>query len=406
MSSAPPPAGWENVPTMPCEVCHLDVAAGAFCGLCGVQLSVQPANGPNWLRVQAYAPAPTEHLLQPAVVSSLFPQLPRRSRRPFQISLAAMLLVLVVFAALRWQVPLIAVGALGIPLLFGIYLLESDGYHDLPARSLLVTVVLGVGLGVGWALLTGTVVARSYGVALGASMAGGRVLTVGLVIPLAGAILMLVPVVLVRLSWPRIRESLDGFAIGSLGALAFTAAATLTRLVPQLATGLMARDRPMGGLMVQAGIRGVALPLIAAAVGGMVGAALWFPRRPGAHAQNRWPALAIVVPVFVAVLVGYVGLGVIDVARLPEGLQLGVYLGVTLLALLALRIVLHVALLHEQHDALRPYEPILCPSCNFVVPDLAFCPNCGVATRASSRSSRAARRSARVVPTERTPKGP
>ena len=56
---------------------------------------------------------------------------------------------------------------------------------------------------------------------------------------------MLVPAVVVRLTRPPTRESLDGFMIGALGALTFTAAATLTRLAPQFATGMIARTRPV-----------------------------------------------------------------------------------------------------------------------------------------------------------------
>ncbi len=43
--------------------------------------------------------------------------------------------------------------------------------------------------------------------------------------------------------------------IGALGALTFTAAATLTRLAPQFATGVVSK-RPMDSLLVEAGIRG------------------------------------------------------------------------------------------------------------------------------------------------------
>jgi hypothetical protein len=60
--------------------------------------------------------------------------------------------------------------------------------------------------------------------------------------------------------------------------------------------------------------------------------------------------------------------------------------------LLALRIGLQVALLHEVHDPVNPSGQVLCPHCDHVVPDVAFCPNCGVASRAASRSSRTARR--------------
>jgi hypothetical protein len=321
------------------------------------------------------------------------------------VGLAILLLALVVFALLRWQAPMIAVSALGLPLLFHLYLQESDVYDDLPVRTLLLTAVLGVGLGVGWALLTGKVVARSYDVALGAGMAGERELREGLAIPLGGAVLMLLPTVLARVLRPPTRESLDGFLIGSLGAIGFTAAATLTRLAPQFATGLMAHHRTVSGLVVEAGIQGVTTPLTAAAVGGLFGAALWFTRRADPPLQHRGPVLAALLPGVVVVLAVYAGLGLIDVAPLPQAAHLGLHLVVLVLALLALRIGLHAALLHEAHD-LSSREPLLCPQCAHVIPDMAFCPNCGVATRASSRTSRTARRLARPVRTDTDPEGP
>jgi uncharacterized membrane protein YbjE (DUF340 family) len=140
------------------------------------------------------------------VVSSLFPRLPRRSRPAFRVALVALLVELVAVAVPRWQAPLIAISALGLLVLFVVYLKVSDVFKDLPLGSLLVAVVAGVGLGVGWASLTGTVVAHSYFVALGAGMTVGRVLREGLAIPLGGAALMLLPVMLVRASRPEVRE--------------------------------------------------------------------------------------------------------------------------------------------------------------------------------------------------------
>ena len=145
------------------------------------------------------------------------------------------------------------------------------------ARSSL-TAALGVGLGVGWALVTGAIVADSYDVALSDGTTEGHSIIEGLIIPAGGAVLMLLPAVVVRLLRPGTRESLDGFVIGALGAIAFTASATLTRSAPQLATGRTAEGRPVSGLLAQAGIQGVALPLTAAALGGLVGVALWFTR--------------------------------------------------------------------------------------------------------------------------------
>ena len=114
-------------------------------------------------------------------------------------------------------------------------------HRDIPSGTLVLTAALGIGLGVGWVLLTGAAVARAYGVPLGAGISGKPIVRDGIGIPVGGMVLMLVPAALVRLLRPGPRESLDGFAIGALGALMFTAAATLTRLAPQFTTGMIAR---------------------------------------------------------------------------------------------------------------------------------------------------------------------
>ncbi len=227
----------------------------------------------------------------------------------------------------------------------------------------------------------------------------------GIGIPLGGVILMLVPAVIVRLLRPPTREALDGFMIGALGALSFTAAATLTRLAPQFGTGVVSK-RPMESLIVEAGIRGFAVPLTAAAAGGLIGAALWFTRPPSKEHQH---------PGVVASDAGRASpprcwwctlrWALIDVAHFPQLLMLVLYLALAVVALLLLRIGLHLALLHEAHDEIQSDEPLLCPHCGHVVPDMAFCPACGVATHASSRSSRKARRETRPTRAEAEPEG-
>ena len=386
--------------TMECRICQTDVPAGEFCGLCGDHLTPQRGNGPSWLRLRAYGAAPGEHLLIPSLASSLFPHLPHRSRMPFRVILVLVLAGLITFASLRMPAAVITVAALGLPLLFLLYMRESDAQHDVPASTLLLTAALGIVLGVGWVLLTGAVVARSYGVPLGAGIGADRILREGLGIPVGGMILMLVPAVVVRITRPSTRESLDGFMIGALGALAFTAAATITRLAPQFTTGMIARSRPVSSLIVEAGIRGIAVPLTAVAVGGLMGAALWFTRPPSkAHQHPGYVRAAL--GGFAAAVVGvYALLGLVDVTHVPQWLLLVIHLTVALVALLLLRIGLHLALLHEAHDEIHSDEPLLCPHCNHVVPDMAFCPACGVATRAASRSSRRERRETR--PTSHT----
>lgn len=329
----------------------------------------------------AYAAAPGEQVLRLSVASSLFPHLPHRSRTPFRVGLAVLLLALIVLALLRWQAPLIAISALGLPTLFLLYLYEADVHRDLPIRSLVLTVVTAVGLGAGWALLTGTVVADFYDVALGAGEPDEQARLVGLAIPIGSAVLSLVPAVVIRLLRGTTRESLDGFVFGALSAVTFTAAATLTRLAPQFGTGLTT-DRPASGLLVQAGIQGVAVPLTAAAMGGLVGAALWFGR-------PRLIAVSVL-----ATLALYAAQGLMEITPLFQGLHFGVHVVTTVIAVLALRVGLQAALLYESPDPMNPSEQVLCPHCDHVVPDMAFCANCGVAARAASRSSRAARKGA------------
>lgn len=383
-------------PTMECAVCQTDVPAGEYCGLCGCHLDEQPGRGPEWLRPRAFSAAPGEHLLRPNVVSSLFPHLPSTSRTPFLLGLGLLVAALLATTLFRLPAALITVAALGLPLLFLIYLQEADVYRDVSSATLVVTATLGIGIGVGWVLLTGEMVANAYDIPLGAGVAASRVIRDGLGVPIGGMLLMLAPAALVRLVRPGTREALDGFALGALGALMFTAAATLTRLAPQFSTGMVARGRPMDGLMVEAGIRGIAVPLTAACVGGLMGAALWFHRPPNKKHQHRnFVRLALFGMVF-AVIAIYAGLGLVDVARVPQFVQLAVHLVIALLAVLVLRVGLHLALLHEEHDEVSD-ELIQCPHCGHVIPDMAFCPHCGAATHAASRSSRQLRRTERPV---------
>lgn len=384
------------VPMTECRICQTDVPDGEYCGLCGCHLTPRAGEGPDWLRIRDFGAAPDEHLLQPSVASSLFPHLPQRSRTAFRIGLLVIVVALIAFTLLRLPAALVTVAALGLPLLFVLYLRESDADDDLPVSTLVLTAVLGIGLAVGWVLLTGTMIAKAYGVELGAAVIGARMVRMGIMIPAGGVILMLMPAVIVRVLRPSTREALDGFMIGAFGALTFSAAATLTRLAPQFGSGVVSK-RPMESLLVEAGIRGVAVPLTAAAAGGLIGAALWFTRPESKKAQHPGVVRAVLVGFAVAVLVLYVALGLIDVAHFPQVLMLVLYLVLAAVALLLLRVGLHLALLHEAHDEIHSGEPLLCTHCGHVVPDMAFCPACGVATRASSRSSRKARRASRPV---------
>lgn len=407
MSGDQPSPTRESSPTMACRACGHDVAVGAFCGDCGATRSTRRGDGPDWLRLSAYAAAPDTSVSRPSITSTLFPRLPRHSRTVFAVALIGLVVVLAVTAAVQWQAPLIGIVTAGLPLLFLAYLAETDAFQDLSVGALLITAVLGNGLGVGWALGTDAAVARTEDDALGLPVSVSRILFTGLGIPLGFVILLLVPVIAVRFLRPGTRESLNGFAIGSLGAYCFTAAGTLTRSAPQFTTGPVAGDdRSATGLMIAASIQGLAVPLTAAAVAGSVGATLWFTRRAEASGSSRWygstsPATSVGFGVLV-----YLGLGLIDFGSVPSGVEMGLYALVAVLALYVQRLVVHSTLLHETPDGADPDEPMLCPQCEHVVPDLPFCPSCGVAGHAASRSSRRARRSTRPVPVSLAAEGP
>lgn len=387
----------DTVPTMECRYCEVPVPAGAFCGLCGAHLTPEPGDGPQWLRFRTFGASPNEGLMRPSITSSLFPHLTRRSRVPFRIGLLLILISLIAFSFVRVPAALITVSALGLPLLFFLYLVEADVFRDVPRHLLAISAVLGGGLGIGWVLLTGEMVARSYGVPMSAGLALHHLLKEGILIPAAGMVLMVLPPVVVRLFRPVRRESLDGFVIGALGAITFAGCATLSRLAPQFATGLIAHNRPIKGLVVEATLHGITVPLTAAVAGGLVGMALWFTGQkdnPHEHPGRTRAALILLAGV---VLLIHAGLGVVDIMGVPQTTMLTAHLALTVVALLALRIALQLALLHEAHDPIERDEPLLCVHCEHVVPDMAFCPACGVATRASSRTSRHDRRETRPV---------
>ncbi|WP_179476032.1 zinc ribbon domain-containing protein [Mycolicibacterium vinylchloridicum] len=390
----------DEVPTMECGVCQIDVPAGAFCGYCGAHLASEEKPGPRWLRKlrgDTFGASPGEGVLRPAIASSLFPHLPAQSRTPFRVGLALILIGLVLFAVVKMPAALITVAALGLPLLFVLYLSESAVYRDMSAWSMVLAGTLGAALGVGWVLLTGQMVAKAYGVPMAAGLAIHHLMREGIMIPAGGMILMLVPTVLVRLLRPTSRESLDGFVIGALAALMFAAGATLTRLAPQFATGLLVHSRPFLSLLVEAILCGVTIPLTAAVGGGMVGVALWFKGQDSNPHEHPGRIRAVLWVLAIVVVLIHTGGAVTDIMGMPQLRMLAVHVVMTLVVLVLLRIALQLALMHEAPDPIERDEPLLCIHCHHVVPDMAFCPACGVATRASSRASRNERREARPV---------
>jgi hypothetical protein len=301
--------------------------------------------------------------------------LPKRSRKGFRAALILLVVVLIGFAVLRWQAPMVAAAALGLPVLFLIYLRQIGVRRSIGLRNVVLSLVLGVGLGVAWAPFAGRIVARAYAAALGAETNAVEVLLFGVAVPISEALLMVVPAAVVWTLDRSSRRILDGFAIGALGATALTAAATVTLLVPQLAMGVTAPDRSVDSLVIEALVEGVAWPLVGVAAGGIAGIALWFTRSANGSRRRRGVVPAAMLTVLI--LVG--AMGVVDVIPFSSDWYGALHLLNAALAVFVLRIVIAAALLHQDHESASGSEQLECPECGHEVAVMAFCTDCGVA---------------------------
>lgn len=379
----------DEVPTARCPACQSVVPAARFCGECGARLDAPVTMGSRLLRPSVYATAHRETIWLPRVSSTLFPRFPGAIRKPFRIGLIVVLVGLIMFSLTRITGPAGIFTTIGWPLLFLIYVWQSDAFRDIPVRIMAIAAALGIASGVGWWLAAGKVLADSYGVTTASSLALTKVVSTGFLITLGGTALMLLPAVVTRLFPLPVRESLDGFVIGAFGALWYQTAATATTLAPQFAEGLML-EQSATRILADSLTYGVVTPLATTAAGGLVGLSLWFrpDRRPGRNPGRARAALTICTVVAVGL---YVTVWAVDSLSLSRIVDVSLKLVVAVLAVLTARSAVQIALLHEAPDPATG-APVLCVHCEAVVPDLPFCCACGAAARASSRSSRRFRR--------------
>lgn len=382
--------------TRECPTCHAIVPAVVFCGSCGTAFD-SPATG--WrmlLRPREYAAAPDEFTFVPRMSSSLFPRLPRRATAAYRIALVVLLLCMVVMSLLQWNIPVATISVLGVPLLFMVYVWEADAFQD-DRRRMIVALVAGTLIGVVWWWLSGEFISRKYGVTNAAAQALQNSLVLeGLAITLIGAVLMVLPLPLIRLIPATESDSLDGYALGAAGALAHMTASYVVWWMPQIVAGLVTAQTTTGTRMLADTITfGVIDPLTTITLGGMVGISLWFRPDPAGAQPGRARAAVILCAVINAVI--YALIWGIDAEEWLRGLEVGVNLAFAVFSLLVLRIGVQIALLNEKREP-TTREPILCVFCEKIVPDMAFCPACGVASLASSRVSLRERRDAPPVP--------
>ena len=381
--TAPMPASLPVLATINCPFCGVVVPDSRYCGACGAHLEHADFRGSQ--RLHSYAAFPDEPVLRLSIATSLFPHLSYRARVPFRTALGLVVLLLVAFALAGTAAPLIAVCALGVPLLFLLYIIEVDPYEGTFVLPTGIALVLGAGLGAGWALIASPYVDLALQPSPSASLTSGHSLVAAVVVPTVAQLLMCVPIVVLRMMQRGRLESLDGFVAGATGALGFTLAATVVLLSPLLTSGQLTHQSFLVNLS-QGIERGLSLPLISAMSTGLIGAAIWVNRGDSTAARGHWatsPVLAFAIAE--AVQVGW-AFG--NLAALPDADVIVIQLGAIALLTILMRLGIHHILIHEALDD-SIGAPRVCPHCSHLVPTMSFCPQCGVADRAVARPRRA-----------------
>jgi len=375
----PTPASDGAATTVTCHSCFREIPDGTYCGACGADLTEATPRGAH--RLHAFAADPSEHVLGLSVVTTLFPHLPHRQTAPFRVAVFVTALTLLVLGALRLTGPAVAAAAVLVPLLYLLYVYEVEVYEDEPIRVLASTFAVGAILGVPWALLTGSVITQQVVAAIAQGPSVGAGVMVGAVLPLAAQVVMSVGGVLIVFA-RRFDEALDGFTFAAASALGFTLTTTLINLLPQLREGSFTNVPALTNALSIAQ-RGLLVPIINASVSGLLGAALWLrlgPTRPAARRFTTSVLMVAAMAVVVRVLLG-------ELTFLQGGtwFEVAGYALGAIVMILAVRLAIHDMLLAEAVDV--PIgEPFLCSHCGRLVPRMAFCTHCGVATRATPKT--------------------
>jgi hypothetical protein len=360
-----------------CPVCGHQVPDAEFCGACGAHLPTGSRS-----RLAHYAVDPHEHVLQPSVVTTLFPHLSHRQTALFRIALAVVAVVLIVLGLLRLTGPAIAVAAFAVPLLYAVYLVETGIYRDDPIQTGVATFGVGIILGAVWSWFTGPTVTHALIRNLTLGLQARDLLISGVLLPLVGLLLMLVGPVWLYLRGQQ-RNPLDGFAYGAASALGFTLASTIVELAPEMHHGLVTPHVPLMTSALTIVSRGLLLPFVNATSVGLIAAALWLTRverRP-----HGWATLLTSLPMAVlgAALVRVIA-GLFAISVLSAGAVTTVLVVLAALLLFWVRVAVHWILLAR---AAQPAvgETLVCTSCHRVVPGMHYCPSCGLAMHAAPR---------------------
>ena len=382
---------------MRCPHCGRNAPPGAYCGYCGARLPHAEGEAPptqrDRLRAHAYAADSRESLYTPAIISTLFPHLP-----PHRAILARWLLIagiaLIVLIAFGRVIPVaVVLSAVLLPVLYLAYFYDTRVYEDEPLTVLAGTFLLGALLGAALSLAVYRLLVTQRPLGLHSGLSLSYILLNAVLLPLVGLALMLVGPVVLYFLRPRFNDILDGLVFGVASGLGFAAAQSVVYswliIVGPLQRGGSILDWVLPTLRVA-----LLTPLLDAASAGLICAALWLPRDP--HIRQRPRTIVTSLPfAIVAAALGQILPSLLTDLLPGQVLSFIWYVLAAAILLMLERVSLHLGLLEkgaEASDAGEETNMIVCPICQRLTPDLAFCSQCGVALRASpKRASPAAR---------------
>ena len=356
---------------MRCDHCGNEVPAGVFCTHCGAH---QGSGDRGTLRrLGSYSAHPGEHVLQPGVLTTIFPHLGRRKVHEFRwVFLGGLAGIVVLFVA-GFITAALCVAVLLLPLLYTLYFYEAQVYKDEPLLVAAALALVGIGIGIGVTIGTDRLVSNES--KLSFTVGGASLLIVGVVVPLIQEVVKPLPAVALRVRPVFRDQTLDGLVFGVAAGLGFGVGESFVRFAHVL-TDLPVRSTP-GTWIYPLLTTAVLSPLLQGTATGLVCAAGW------RAALGRADAIALAgVPVAVG---GHVAFSTVTQVLANHGWSQLVILAwqsaVVIILLLALRVVLHRALLDEAGGETSADRH--CAHCNRTVQAEGFCPSCGMALKAA-----------------------
>ena len=371
---------------MRCDHCAHDVPDGVFCTRCGAHQGTTGEVGDARLREHRYAAHPNEHVVQPAIFTTLFPHLGQHKVHEFRWAFVVGLAGIVVLWIAGLITAAILVATFLVPVLYLIYLYEAQVYRDEPAIVLGFTIGGGAVVGLIVTLVERALFNPYSGIGNPLHNAGidvGSVLFLGLLVPIAQEVLKPLPALFMtnRAQFP---ETVDGLVFGVAAGLGFSVAESLvafstvlTTLPPHLTPGTWIYD-----LTTLA----VFQPLLQGSATGLIVAAVW-RFRLGRLAGREIGGIAMAVLAHVAFALGTILLKDSSADALFVLVWQGLIVGALLIYV---RYVLHHALMDEA--AHMGFAETVCPNCHRHIVASGFCPNCGVALTAAPSSIRRSRK--------------